>query len=64
MDNFSNNLSYLLVSEAIRELEKRYDGMNDKDLHIETQRSKLFLVLMPHKFYGWCIRWCTFTFRL
>ena len=36
IDVLSNDLSFLLVSEAVRVLEKRYDGMNDKNLHIEA----------------------------
>lgn len=34
--DISNNLSFLFVTEAIKELRNKYDGMNDRDLHIET----------------------------
>ncbi|EAY13989.1 hypothetical protein TVAG_491280 [Trichomonas vaginalis G3] len=37
MESASNNLTFLIVSEAIRDLLKRFDGMNDRDLQIETR---------------------------
>ncbi|OHS94859.1 hypothetical protein TRFO_10773 [Tritrichomonas foetus] len=36
MSDDKNTLPLLLVTEAIRELEKRFEGMNDKTNHIET----------------------------
>ena len=39
--NFNHTLSQLLVSEAVRELEKRFDNMPDKSTHVETHIQEL-----------------------
>lgn len=36
MDNTSNNLSFLIVQEAIKNLTNEYDGMNDRNMHVES----------------------------
>ncbi|EAY14567.1 hypothetical protein TVAG_392940 [Trichomonas vaginalis G3] len=36
MENTSNNISFLLVTEAIKNLRNEYEGMNDRNLHVES----------------------------
>ena len=43
MDSFSNDLSYLLVSEYVRFMQKHFEGKNDEQLHVETQVYQLGL---------------------
>lgn len=37
MENSSNNLTFLIVTEAIRELKKKYENVPDANLHIESE---------------------------
>ena len=41
--NASNNLSFLLVSEYVRCMQKQFEGKNDEQLHVESQVYKLGL---------------------
>lgn len=41
MDNFNQTLTQLLVSEAVRELEVRFENIPDKNTHVETHIQEL-----------------------